>query len=244
MISALIVAAGKGLRMGAAQRKQYLQLCDRPLLVHTLQAFDQCSEFQTILLVVPKTEMEFCEKEILPTASLNHRVKLIAGGRRRQDSVFNGLQYLGDGQGVVLIHDGVRPLVSMALIRDCIQGAMQWGACLPVVQAVDTLKQIDSHGNILCTMSRESIRMAQTPQAFSLAIILRAHREARRLNREATDDASLVEALGVSVHAIAGSRENIKITTPEDLAYAEALLKLRSKRFFMENSLQQSGELS
>jgi 2-C-methyl-D-erythritol 4-phosphate cytidylyltransferase len=244
MISALIVAAGKGLRMGAAQRKQYLQLCDRPLLVHTLQTFDRCPEIKTILVAVPQTEMEFCENEILPSASLTDRVKLIAGGRRRQDSVFNGLQYLGDGQGIVLIHDGVRPLVSVALIRGCIQGAMQWGACIPIVQAVDTLKQIDSHGNILGTMPRESICMAQTPQAFSLPIILRAHREARRLNREATDDASLVEALGLSVHVITGSRENIKITTPEDLAYAEALLRLRSKRFFVENSLQQSGELS
>jgi 2-C-methyl-D-erythritol 4-phosphate cytidylyltransferase len=227
MISALIVAAGKGLRMGAAQRKQYLRLCDRPLLVHTLQVFDQCPEIQTILVVVPQTEMDFCEKEILPAASLKNRVKLIAGGPRRQDSVFNGLQYLGDGQGVVLIHDGVRPLVPVALIQACIRGAMQWGACIPAVQAVDTLKQVDTLGNILRTMPRESICMAQTPQAFSLPIILRAHQEARRLGREATDDASLVEALGLPVHVISGSRENIKLTTPEDLAYAETLLKLR-----------------
>jgi 2-C-methyl-D-erythritol 4-phosphate cytidylyltransferase len=227
MISALIVAAGQGLRMGSAQRKQYLQLCGSPVLVHTLRAFDQCPDIRSILVVVPPSEMDFCETEILPAASLNNKVKLIAGGRRRQDSVFNGLQYLGDAQGVVLIHDGVRPLVSMALIQACIQGAMQWGACIPGVQAVDTLKQIDTQGNILGTMPRESICLAQTPQAFSLPIIRRAHLEARRLGREATDDASLVEALGMPVHAIVGSRENIKITTPEDLAYAEALLKLR-----------------
>jgi 2-C-methyl-D-erythritol 4-phosphate cytidylyltransferase len=121
----------------------------------------------------------------------------------------------------------VRPLVSMALIQACIQGALQWGACIPGVQAVDTLKQIDTQGNILGTMPRETIYMAQTPQAFSLPIIRRAHLEARRLGRVATDDASLVEALGLPVHTIAGSRENIKITTPEDLGYAEALLKLR-----------------
>jgi 2-C-methyl-D-erythritol 4-phosphate cytidylyltransferase len=227
MISALIVAAGQGLRMGSAQRKQYLQLCGSPVLVHTLRVFDGCPDIRSIVVVVPSSEMEFCKKEILPSASLESEVKLIAGGRRRQDSVFNGLQYLGDAEGVVLIHDGVRPLVPMTMIRDCIQGALQWGACIPGLQAVDTLKQIDSQGRILRTMPRESIWMAQTPQAFSLSIIRRAHLEARRTGREATDDASLVEALGVPVHVIAGSRENIKITTPEDLAVAEALLNMR-----------------
>jgi 2-C-methyl-D-erythritol 4-phosphate cytidylyltransferase len=227
MISALIVAAGQGLRMGSAQRKQYLQLLGIPVLVHTLRAFDLCPDIKSIVLVVPPTEMDFCKKEILSGASLESHVALIAGGRRRQDSVFNGLQHLGDAQGVVLIHDGVRPLVSKALIQNCIQGASQWGACIPGTQAVDTLKRIDPEGNILGTVPRESIRMAQTPQAFSLPIIRRAHLEARRLGREATDDASLVEALGIPVRVITGSRENIKITTPEDLAYAEALLKLR-----------------
>jgi 2-C-methyl-D-erythritol 4-phosphate cytidylyltransferase len=227
MIIALIVAAGQGLRMGTAQRKQYLQLGDHPLLVHTLRVFDQWSEIHSILLVTPPTEMDFCKEKILPAASLKNEAILIAGGRRRQDSVFNGLQHLGDAQDVVLIHDGVRPLVSRALIQACIQGALQWGACIPAVQAVDTLKQIDIQGNILGTMPRESICLAQTPQAFSLPIIQRAHREAQRLEREATDDASLVEALGIPVHVIPGSRENIKITTPEDLKYAEALLELR-----------------
>lgn len=227
MISALIVAAGQGVRMGSAQRKQYLQLCGRPVLVHTLQAFDRCPDIQCIRVVVPATEMDFCRRKILPDASLSKHVELIAGGRRRQDSVFNGLQHLGDARGVVLIHDGVRPLVSTSLIQACIQGALQWGACIPGVQAVDTLKQTDSLNNILGTIPRESIWLAQTPQAFSLPIIRRAHLEARQQGLEATDDASLVEALGIPVHVIDGLRENIKITTPEDLAYAEALLKLR-----------------
>jgi 2-C-methyl-D-erythritol 4-phosphate cytidylyltransferase len=227
MISALIVAAGQGVRMGSAQRKQYLRLCGCPVVVHTLKVFDRCADIRSIAMVVPPAEIDFCKKEILPAASLKTPVELIAGGRRRQDSVFNGLQHLEDTQDIVLIHDGVRPLVPIALIRDCIQGALRWGACIPAVQATDTLKQTDSQGNILGTVPRESIWMAQTPQAFRLSIIRRAHLEARRLGREATDDASLVEALGIPVHVIAGVRENIKITTPEDLAYAEALLKLR-----------------
>ena len=230
MISALIVAAGQGLRMGSALRKQYLQLSGSPILVHTLRAFDRCPEIGSILVVVPPDEMHFCGNEILPAASLKHKAELIAGGRRRQDSVFNGLQYLGDAQGVVLIHDGVRPLISTALIQACIKGAKQWGACIPVLPAVDTLKETDTAGKIRGTLPRESICMAQTPQAFSLPVIRRAHMEAHLVGREATDDASLVEAIGIPVHVIAGSRENIKITTPEDLACAEALLTLRQGR--------------
>jgi len=227
MITALIVAAGRGMRMGSDQRKQYLDLLGRPVLVHTLQAFDRCAHIQRILVVVPPSEMDFCKNEIVPAAALKNKVTLIAGGRRRQDSVFNGLRSLGPEEGLVLIHDGVRPLVSVALIEACIQGAAQWGACIPAVMAVDTPKQIDTRGIITQTVPREHLRMAQTPQAFSLAIIRRAHMEARRLNREATDDASLVEALGLTVHVIPGLRENIKITTPEDLSYAQAVLKFR-----------------
>jgi 2-C-methyl-D-erythritol 4-phosphate cytidylyltransferase len=229
MISALIVAAGQGLRMGSALRKQYLQLGGSPVLVHTLRAFDRCADIESILVVVPPAEIEFCKNDILSAASLKHQVELIAGGPRRQDSVFNGLQHLGDAPGVVLIHDGVRPMISTPLIQACIEGANRWGACIPGVPAVDTLKQTDSAGNIRSTLPREAIYLAQTPQAFSLPIICRAHMEAQQLGREATDDASLVEALGIPVHVIAGSRENIKITTPEDLACAEALLKLRAR---------------
>jgi len=227
MISALIVAAGQGLRMGSVQRKQYLNLLGRPILVRTLQAFDQCLPIQRLLVAVPQSEMNFCEQEIIPAAGLKNQVTLIEGGKRRQDSVFNGLQFLGSEEGLVLIHDGVRPLVSIALIEACIQGAVQWGACIPAVMAVDTPKQIDAQGIITQTVPREGLHMAQTPQAFNLPLIYRAHWEAKQLGREATDDASLVEALGVAVHVIAGLHENIKITTPEDLIYAEALLRLR-----------------
>ena len=227
MISALIVAAGQGLRMGSAKRKQYINLLGCPILVRTLQAFDQCLHIQRILVAVPRSEIDFCEQEIIPAAGLRNQVILIEGGNRRQDSVFNGLQFLGPEEGLVLIHDGVRPLVSIALIEACIQGAVRWGACIPAVMAVDTPKQIDARGIITQTVIREQLQMAQTPQAFNLPLIHHAHCQARRLGRQATDDASLVEALGVDVHVIAGLRENIKITTPEDLVYAEALLRLR-----------------
>lgn len=230
MISALIVAAGQGLRMGSDQRKQYLHLSGRPILVRTLQAFDRCDQIQQILVAVPKSEIYFCERQIIAGAGLRKKVVLIAGGKRRQDSVFNGLQLLGPEEGLVLIHDGVRPLVPLSLIEACIEGATQWGACIPAVMAVDTPKQIDSRGIITRTVERKQLRMAQTPQAFKLPLIFRAYMEARRLGRLATDDASLVEALGIPVHVIAGLRENIKITTADDMLYAEALLKERGKK--------------
>ena len=234
MISALIVAAGRGSRMGSAQRKQYLHLLGLPILVRTLQAFDRCIDIQRILVAVPQSEIDVCKKEIIPAADLNNEVILIAGGKRRQDSVFNGLEFLGPEKGLVLIHDGVRPLVPVALIEACIRGAAQWGACIPAIMPVDTPKQINDLGIITQTVAREHLRMAQTPQAFSLPLIYRAHKKARELDLQATDDASLVEALGIAVHVIDGWRENIKITTPEDLAYAEALLKLRNDTHFSQ----------
>ena len=228
MISALIVAAGQGLRMGTQRRKQYLSLAGLPILTRTLQVFDRSRIVEQILVAVPTSELRFCETEIVARAGLKKRVALVAGGARRQDSVFNGLQWLSEGEGIVLIHDGVRPLVTEALIDACIQGASEWGACIPAVRAVDTPKQINADGIITRTISRETLRMAQTPQAFRLSLIHNAHAEARRRGLEATDDASLVEYMGAAVHVIPGLPENIKITTPGDLAVAEALFALRS----------------
>ena len=225
MICALIVAAGQGLRMDTAQRKQFLHLGDRPILTRTLQRFDRIERIERIVVAVPPSEKAYCEQEIVAPANLKKPVVLVNGGAHRQASVFNGLQSLGDAEGIVLIHDGVRPMVTEALIETCIQGALQWEACIPAVPVVDTPKQINAEGIIVSTLAREQLRMAQTPQAFRLSLICRAHAEARRLGLKATDDASLVEAMGRAVHVVDGLRENIKITTPKDLAWAEACLR-------------------
>jgi 2-C-methyl-D-erythritol 4-phosphate cytidylyltransferase len=225
MICALIVAAGQGLRMGTPQRKQYLHLGDRPILTRTLQAFDRVERIDQIVLAVAPSEKTYCENEILACANLNKGVVMVEGGAHRQASVFNGLQWLGDAEGIVLIHDGVRPMVTNALIDACIEGALHWDACIPAVPVVDTPKQIGAGGIIVRTLEREHLQMAQTPQAFRLPLIYRAHAEARRFGLKATDDASLVESMGRAVHVVAGLRENIKITTPEDLAWAEAWLR-------------------
>lgn len=230
MISAIIVAAGKGERMGTAQRKQYMDLSGTPILIHSLKPFDQCPLIDQIIVVIPNGEIEFCQKQIVDPADLKTPTLLVPGGKRRQDSVFNGINAVKDNEGIVLIHDGARPLISTEMIEACIQGAHKWGACIPAIAPVDTPKQVDSEGRIVQTISRDSLRFAQTPQAFQLPIIQKAHRQSIDNGWVATDDASLVELMGQEVHIIEGQRENLKITTPEDLLLAEIFLKKRSIR--------------
>lgn len=221
MIAALIVAAGQGIRMGATQRKQYLALAGQPILVHTLKAFDASPDVERIVLAVPGEEIEYCRQCIVADARISTDILLLPGGARRQDSVRKGLQCLDDDQGIVLIHDGVRPLVSPRLIAACIQGVQRWEACIPAVEVSDTLKQTDTAGVINRTVPRVGLQMAQTPQGFRLALIREAHRRALQEGWQATDDASLAERMGVAVHTIPGERTNIKITTPDDLRWAE-----------------------
>jgi 2-C-methyl-D-erythritol 4-phosphate cytidylyltransferase len=226
MTDALIVAAGKGLRMNTRLPKQFMKLAGRPILTHTLQAFDRHPEIHRIILVLPDADIDDCCTSLIPQAALKKEVAVVSGGDHRQASVMNGLLSIPDKDGMVLIHDGVRPLVTQSLISACIDGARKWGACIPALEAFDTLKKIHSNGSIEQTVSRERIVMAQTPQAFRLALIRQAHEAAVRNGWLATDDASLMEKMGASVYVIEGSRYNLKVTRPEDLAIAEAYLKI------------------
>ncbi len=223
-VAALIVAAGRGVRMGSSQRKQYLLLSGRPILSHTIERFGACGEVDQIVVTVPADEIDYCRRQIIPGVKVVKEIRLVPGGNRRQDSVRNGLEALGADARIVLIHDGVRPLVRPELIAACIQGARKWGACIPALQVTDTLKQVDAAGAIARTVAREGLYAAQTPQAFQTDLILQAHRRALQEGWQATDDASLAERMGVAVHIIPGARSNIKITTPEDLRWAEMLI--------------------
>ena len=224
MICALIVAAGKGLRMGSEQRKQFMRLNGLPILRHTLQCFERCAQIERLYVVLPAGQIDYCRREILAPGKLTKPVTLVAGGDQRQDSVYNGLQAIDAESGIVLIHDGVRPLVSAALIVDCIAGAQQYQACIPALAATETPKQIAADDFIVGTIPRATLRLAQTPQAFELALIRSAYQAARTHGWRATDDAALLEHMGKAVKVIAGARQNIKITTPEDLLFAEILL--------------------
>jgi len=222
MITALIVAAGQGARMGGPRRKQYIAIDGRPILQLTLKAFDACRHIDALVLVVPGEEIGFCRDAIVAGAIVNHQVTMVAGGERRQDSVYLGLQAIRDEEeAIVLIHDGVRPFVTRRLIEACIAGAREWNACVPALEVTDTIKQINSSGIIETTLPRETLRSVQTPQAFRLAWIKDAHEKALQMGWQATDDAHLVERMGKEVHVVPGDANNIKITTPDDLQRAE-----------------------
>lgn len=226
MNAAIIVAAGQGVRMGAPVRKQYLELDGAPILAHTLRIFDGSPEIHHIYLVVPEGEMGFCRQFVLPPEALQKPLTLVAGGPARQDSVWNGLKAIADLDGVVAIHDGVRPFVTLAQLAACIETALRHGACILGIPATDTLKTVSADGHISGTLDRGNIWLAQTPQVFRYDLIRNAHENARKERITGTDDAMLLErTLGTRVKIIPGSRNNIKITTPEDLLIARALLK-------------------
>jgi 2-C-methyl-D-erythritol 4-phosphate cytidylyltransferase len=224
MAYALIVAAGKGTRLPGAQLKQYRPLAGVPVLTRTLQAMEACGGlFEELVLVVAAEEIDFCRRRIVAPAGLRTPVRLVAGGERRQDSVFSGLQAIVSEEGIVAVHDGARPLVPPALVRACVDGARRHGAAIAALSAADTVKRCGPDGVIAATLRREEIWLAQTPQAFHIGLLRRGHEEARRRGVFATDDAALIERLGVPVHIVPGSRRNLKITTPEDLLIAEML---------------------
>jgi 2-C-methyl-D-erythritol 4-phosphate cytidylyltransferase len=225
MICALIAAAGKGTRIGGVCSKQFIQLGDRPMLAYSLVAFETHEQVDHIFLVVCQDDFDFCRKDILAKLNLKTPVTLVAGGLERQDSVYRGLRAIPEQKGLVLIHDGARPFISQDLISACIHGARRWKACVPAVAATDTLKQVDQRGIIQATIERGAIRLAQTPQVFELPLIREAHERALRFGWQFTDDAAVVERCGFEVRVIDGSPENIKITLPLDLLWAEARLQ-------------------
>lgn len=227
-VSAIIVAGGKGIRMGAATRKQYLLLAGKPIVCHTLEVFDVCPCIEEIYLVVPSDDLATCFEKWISSLTLHKKIHLVAGGIERQDSVFLGIHAIpGQQCDVVVIHDAVRPFVSSRLIEACAAEARVSGACIVGMPVMDTAKLVSS-GHIEHTLDRNSIWMAQTPQAFDLNLIRTAHDKARSDRFMGTDDAMLVERLGHKIRIIPGSRLNMKITTAEDLALAEGIFNRKS----------------
>ncbi len=224
-VHAIIVAAGKSIRLKDAVRKQYVALDGIPILGRTLNIFDSCQRVSQIIVVVPKEDLDFCRNEILLSAKLQKDVILVAGGAERQDSVFNGLKAIESDDGIVLIHDGVRPFVRQEHLIACINGAAELGACILGIPAFDTVKKVSLTNEVTQTLKRDTLWLAQTPQAFKVKLIKKAHEAAKQEGFIGTDDASLVERLGEVVKIIPGSRSNIKITNREDLKLARAIVK-------------------
>lgn len=214
----LIVAGGKGLRMGGEQPKQFLPLKGRPVLMHTLEQFYRSDVAMEIILVLPHEQQNYwkqlCEEHHF---TIKHRVA--DGGESRFHSVKNGLSLI-EAPSIVGVHDGVRPFVSVDVINRCYELALTKEAVVPVVDVVDTVRHITKNGSE--TVDRSAYKLVQTPQVFNADLLLKGYEQA--YSSAFTDDASVVEAMGVKVTLTPGNRENIKLTTPFDLKVAEALL--------------------
>jgi len=224
-VLALIPAAGRGKRMGADVSKQFLELAGRPILAHTLDLFQASPLVDAIILVVPPHEQAACRRQVLAGGNYDKLRPLVDGGAERQDSVRNGLRAAGAASDdIVLIHDGVRPLLDPRSLPALVEVARTGNGAVLGVPVKDTVKQVRD-GHIEGTPPRESLWLAQTPQAFPFGLIAEAHERAFAESFTGTDDASLVERLGRTVSMVRGDYRNLKITTPEDLLVAEALLR-------------------
>jgi len=226
---AIIPAAGSGNRMNRDVSKQYLTLAGKPILVCTLEVFEASPLVDALLVVVPSQDVESVRTDILAPWHLKKVAGLIPGGKERQDSGRAGIKALDGDAEIVIIHDAVRPFITVGLIESCIRAAAEEGAVTVGVPVKDTVKEVGPDGRILRTCDRSLLWLTQTPQVFRRDIIENAHRAAVHDGFRGTDDTSLVERLGIAVRMIRGDYGNIKITTPEDLSLAKALLAEREE---------------
>ena len=219
----IIVAGGKGLRMGSDIPKQFLPIGGKPVLMRTLERFRTYSDDLQIILVLPEAQQDYW-KELCRRYDFNVKYQLANGGPTRFHSVQNGLALVPDeAEGVVGVHDGVRPFPSIEVIHNCYETARTAKAVIPVIPVVETVRQIFSNGlQDSRTVSRDDYRLVQTPQTFDIQLLKAANRQP--YNDGFTDDASVVESYGHTITLVEGNRENIKITTPYDMKIAEVLI--------------------
>jgi 2-C-methyl-D-erythritol 4-phosphate cytidylyltransferase len=225
MKAALIIpAAGRGTRFGAETKKPYVELGGRAIFLRTLDRFAGMAEFACRIVVVSAEDLDFVRTTFGAELARLGVDKILAGGQERYDSVSAGLAAVPEECGLVAIHDAVRPFVPVAAVREALEVAERIGAACVALPLVETVKRATSAGIIEATVPREGLWGAQTPQVFRTELIRLAYERRGKFAGALTDDAQLVEALGHPVALVAGSRENIKITTPEDLRLAEAIL--------------------
>ena len=216
----IIVAGGKGLRMGSDVPKQFLPIGGKPVLMRTLERFREYSPTLQIILVLPKAQQDYWH-QLCEDYNFEVEYVLADGGETRFHSVQNGLAKIpDDAEGVVGVHDGVRPFPSIDVIRNCYETARTARAVIPVIPVVETVRHLQ--GNTSETVPRNDYRLVQTPQTFDIQLLKAANRQP--YNDGFTDDASVVEAFGFNITLVEGNRENIKITTPYDLKIAEVLI--------------------
>lgn len=224
-VRVLVAAAGSGSRMKKDINKQYLLLNSRPILAYCLEFFEHQEAVQEIVIMTGAHELEYCAQEIVQRLGYKKVSAILPGGKERQDSVWLGLQSLAKGNDLVAVHDGARPLLSANLFARVLEAAREWGAAIPGVASKETLKTVDRDGFVGQTLERSSVFAIQTPQIFNGRELIKAYRLAREEGFLGTDDASLFERYIGKVKVVEGDYRNLKITTPEDLVIAEALLR-------------------
>jgi len=229
---AVLVAAGAGERMGlaAGRPKALLDLGGVPLAAHSLALFEESEAVGAVVLVAPRGMISVFREKLVEAHGARKVIAVVEGGATRQESVRLGLEALPGGFDPIVVHDAARPLLARRTLDLAIRKGASFGACVPVVPLAGTVKRVSREGLVVETLDRSSLREAQTPQVFRASEIRRAHREALDRGFQATDDAALAEWAGVAVAAVEGDPENLKITTPVDLAVAEAILARRGGR--------------
>lgn len=228
-IGVIIPAAGHGKRMKSDVSKQYIEINGKPILAYTLEKFQECDLIDEIILVVGEEEVGYVEKYIKKRYGFSKIIHIVAGGKERQDSVYEGLKATDDTTDIVLIHDAARPLISLEAIEKIINETIKFQACIFGVKVKDTIKVVDDHGNVSMTPDRNKLYAIQTPQAFEKSIIIEAYKKGAKEGFRATDDSMLVERYSnIKVKVIEGSYSNIKITTPEDFQIIKEIMARHS----------------
>jgi len=224
-VAVLVPAAGAGVRMGKGTKKQFLLLDGRPILAHTLARFEGIAEVTEIIPIVPEEELEHCLEKCVEVQGLKKVKRVVPGGAQRQDSVYNGLKAVEPDTDYVMVHDGVRPFITEELIHLLLQSVKGCDGVILAVPSKDTLKEVSKDMTVRKTLDRKNCYMVQTPQLFSYGALKSAFEKAYAEGYYGTDEASLVERDGGKVRVAMGSYANIKITTPEDMILAEAILR-------------------
>lgn len=222
-VAAIVAAAGKGERLKSKVHKPFVALGKDPILLHTLRALDNSNLIGEIIVVANQTDLPKA-RLLLKKAKLKKFKDIVAGGKRRMDSIRNGLTAVSEDTDYIIIHDGCRPFIDNKMVSSVLDAAEIFGAAIAGVPVKPTIKEIEKGNFVAATLKRETLVDVQTPQAFRKDILLRAYDRAFAEGADATDDAALVERLGIKVKVVGGSYRNIKITTPEDLKYAKMLI--------------------
>jgi len=222
-VTAIVAAAGSGTRMGIGEKKQYIEICGKPVIAYSIEVLLKMDEIESVVLVIPEGDRMRVENDLLNNICGKEKIIIVNGGASRQESVARGILAAPAETETLLVHDGARPFVTEEMVSECIQKAKIHGACSAAVPVKDTIKYSSDGLTVDSTPERGCLFIIQTPQAFDFDLIKKAHEKAEAEGFEGTDDAMLVEAMGEKVALSKGSYGNIKLTSPEDVPFAEIL---------------------